>query len=430
MSNENKKSPSPLFRKEALQNASVGGYGSIVIFTSNFQIWAARLASIFSVALVFFILLVPYSQKVEMSGYLRPSLGVVTVESAESGVVHTKYVSDGSYVHAGDPLFLLVNDESNENYASANLTSKRILISKKLSLIREIQRLQNEVDIEGKVADSDRQNLIIQTKDIEEQIALQVAHISFSEETLRRYKTLLDAHAVSIPVEREKEIDVAVQKAKKIELEQVASERQEEISSLEEKYLLEKEENGVKSEELGREISQIDQELLANSVRAGWLIRAQTDGIISDVNFDLGQVVNSRQTIAEIVPRGSIMEGEAYVSSQAIKSMKIGDDVMIRYSSFPFQSYGQFHGAVVNISEVATPPDSIPDLLIHDRKELEQSEDSYYRVRLRIPSQAIKSGNIDVVLKPGMKFDATVVVEKQPIYRWMFYPVKRMLRGS
>jgi membrane fusion protein len=417
----------PLFRKEAIENAAVRAYGEVLLLKSPAQFWIGSLAIAVTISVILFTLLVPYSQKVQASGFIRPSLGIIAVQATVEGIAVKQFAKDGDYVHVGDPLFLLENDQSNYQFPSAHKELQDILIYKKQKIKHEIFDLNEEV-AEKKVAMQDKiTELQNQITEIRQQIELQKGHIKLSQEMLQRYKVLVAASAVSIAVEGEREIDVSTQKSTKLGLDRALSEKASEIGGLKDEYAIYVSEVSEKTDDLQRQISEIDAATITDSLKSQFLVRAQCDGILTGGSVDLGQVVLARQTLAQIIPRGATMEGEVYVPSQAVKTLQVGSEISVRYAAFPFENYGQFHGIVSEVAEVAIPVSELPKLADSVTSEYAGQDVSLYRVRLTLPQQKIQNGSRLISLRPGMKFEATVTTETRPIYKWVFSPIAKMI---
>jgi len=116
----------------------------------------------------------------------------------------------------------------------------------------------------------------------------------------------------------------------------------------------------VKQSDIQKQIIQGQKELkqialkLENSV-----IKAPTDGTILKLELrNPGQTVQLGSGIAQIVPRDVPLVLKAKVGAQDIGQIKIGQDVQMRISAFPYPDYGTLKGSVSAISPDAIAPEN------------------------------------------------------------------------
>ena len=84
-----------------------------------------------------------------------------------------------------------------------------------------------------------------------------------------------------------------------------------------------------------------------------WL-RSPVDGTVQDLNVaSLGTVVQSGQTLATVVPANAPVIVEADLSTQNAGFVKVGQDVSIKVTAYPFEQYGAIPGVVTWVSPTA-----------------------------------------------------------------------------
>ena len=66
-----------------------------------------------------------------------------------------------------------------------------------------------------------------------------------------------------------------------------------------------------------------------------------------------GQVVSAGSPMLMIVPQPAIMHVELLAPSSAIGFIHQSDRVLLRYSAFPYQKFGEYGGTVMTVSDAA-----------------------------------------------------------------------------
>lgn len=98
---------SHLFRKEvfvAQQNKWTGQ----VILTRPFSfLFLTFCAFLIALCIIIFLIFGSYTNKTTVEGQLLPTMGVVRVYSSDIGTITHKFVENGNFVKAGEPLFKL-----------------------------------------------------------------------------------------------------------------------------------------------------------------------------------------------------------------------------------------------------------------------------------------------------------------------------------
>ncbi len=90
-----------------------------------------------------------------------------------------------------------------------------------------------------------------------------------------------------------------------------------------------------------------------------WL-RSPVDGVVQGVDVaSLGTVIQQGQTVATVVPLHAPLTVGADISSQNVGFIKVGQQVEIKVSAFPFEQYGMISGVVTSISPTAEASNTV-----------------------------------------------------------------------
>ncbi|MCG5079241.1 HlyD family type I secretion periplasmic adaptor subunit [Candidatus Saccharibacteria bacterium] len=137
-------------------------------------------------------------------------------------------------------------------------------------------------------------------------------------------------------------------------------------------------------------------------------IIAPVDGTILALNTrTIGGVVNVAERIAQIVPDNDLLYVDVTLDNQDVGFVRVGQRVVIKVATYPFQRYGYLEGAVENIS-----PDAIQD----EKKGL------VYKAKVKL-SGVNSSKKNRLKLLPGMSVSAEITTGKRRIIEFFLDPL-------
>lgn len=137
-------------------------------------------------------------------------------------------------------------------------------------------------------------------------------------------------------------------------------------------------------------------------------ITAPVDGTILALNTrTIGGVVNVAERIAQIVPDNDLLYVDVTLDNQDVGFVRVGQRVVVKVATYPFQRYGYLEGAVENIS-----PDAIQD----EKKGL------VYKAKVKL-SDANSSKKNRLKLLPGMSVSAEITTGKRRIIEFFLDPL-------
>lgn len=137
-------------------------------------------------------------------------------------------------------------------------------------------------------------------------------------------------------------------------------------------------------------------------------ITAPVDGTILALNTrTIGGVVNVAERIAQIVPDNDLLYVDVTLDNQDVGFVRVGQRVVIKVATYPFQRYGYLEGTVENIS-----PDAVQD----EKKGL------VYKAKVKL-SGANSSKKNRLKLLPGMSVSAEITTGKRRIIEFFLDPL-------
>ncbi|TXI45415.1 MAG: HlyD family efflux transporter periplasmic adaptor subunit [Lysobacter sp.] len=112
------------------------------------------------------------------------------------------------------------------------------------------------------------------------------------------------------------------------------------------------------------------------------------------------------------------LEAELLIPERALASVDVGADVLLRFPAYPHQRYGQYRGRVLRISR--TPTTGASSGVDANGRAAE----ARYRAAVALEKQRVRDDRgVERDLRPGLGVMAEIVVEKRPLYRWLFEPL-------
>lgn len=144
-------------------------------------------------------------------------------------------------------------------------------------------------------------------------------------------------------------------------------------------------------------------------------ITAPVDGTILALNTrTIGGVVNVAERIAQIVPDNDLLYVDVTLDNQDVGFVRVGQRVVIKVATYPFQRYGYLEGTVENIS-----PDAIQD----EKKGL------VYKAKVKL-SGVNSSKKNRLKLLPGMSVSVEITTGKRRIIEFFLDPLMTHIDDS
>lgn len=384
----------------------------------------AVVAVIIIVAIVLFVGFFSYTKKQRVAGVLLPDKGVIKIYSPQAGLIKNIFISEGSHVKTGDPLFVLSSDRSLEG-AGATQQNISNQIRTRLKLYQNTLR---EIDAGWQ---TDSAASLRQVAQLKEQVKLQEQQTHNQEQLTQllqkrvgQYQRLVEQEYVSLEqFQRVKEEYLRQQGTLEATRSELINNRRELVQRSNEMLQLEsnyrKQRNDVSSK-----IASTEEELNESESKREIIIRATKDGSVTAITATAGQYFDGRSPLLSIIPEGSRLEAWLYAPGYAVGFIRPKSDVWLRYPAWPWQKFGQYHGVVKSVSKVALTPNEIE---LFDNRE---AGAPLYRIVVQIDSPWVNVYGKKVPLQAGMQLEADVVRDKRRIYEWIFEPLLKITSST
>lgn len=144
-------------------------------------------------------------------------------------------------------------------------------------------------------------------------------------------------------------------------------------------------------------------------------ITAPVDGIVNGMQIHtVGGVAPAGQPLADIVPQSEDLIVEARISPMDIDRVAIGQEAMVRFSSFA-SSVPNIFGNVINVSaDALTDPNTGM---------------SYYSARVEVTPEGLRDlGNLTLI--PGMPADVFITTGSRTLLQYLMKPISSAMARS
>lgn len=143
---------------------------------------------------------------------------------------------------------------------------------------------------------------------------------------------------------------------------------------------------------------------------------APVDGTVHGlVSNTIGGVVTHAQPVMTIVPYGTPLIIEASLLNRDIGFVEAGQEVAVKFDTFPFQKYGTIKGKVEGIS-----PDAFEDEKIG----------FVYKMKVSLEKSEITVNGKEVHISPGMTVSAEIKTGKRRIIEFFLEPIIKYAEES
>ena len=423
------------FKRLSRQMADENGLGSsAVLFTI--------------IALV--ISLVVWANYAELDNVTRGEGRVISsvqnqvVQAAESGVILARYVSENTFVEAGDLLFEIDPVDAASEFNQMNQRMFALDIREK-RLRAEISGDDTfELDTEAnsalsQVEMSEQSLFLARSLELQGKIMLlrqrqaQKSQEIYSGETaykssLRTMELIQEEIDFVEPLVKDNIAPATQLLELQRELEQARAAGDRSLATITQAELA--------KEEISRQIqnARSDQELKAmeelNKLVADrselkkalprlkdrisrTVIKAPMDGIINTLNFrTAGGYVRTGDIVLELVPTGEALIVEAKINPKDISRIHLEDQVMIRFSAYDSSKFGHVMGRVLRIS---------PDAVIDPQTGMA----THFLIDVAIEGELLVDGQ-PVNFLPGMTASVDVLSGKRTVFEYLWQPIAKV----
>lgn len=416
-----------LFRGEVLEARQAQWLGTIRIARPLSFTVATAISIAIAIAVTAFAYWGEFTRKATVRGVLLPTGGLIHVSAHQPGVIAEVFVREGDSVVAGQPLARLANARMTAS-GDAGVATAQALESRRLSLSTE-RRLTEQSLLQRQDAITQRiQSLLAEERQALSELETTHLRVQLSRQTVERQRELAKSGfvaAAQVQVKEEELLDIqlrernAERSLQGLSRELRAARAEKQASDTQVQTAL---------SQLDRALAALDQEVAENNARNTSILLAPQAGQISALLLNSGQTIQAGQTVASLVPSKADgtpneLQAELFAPSRTAGFIQIGQTVYMRYAAFPFQKFGMARGEIVAVSQSPIAAQDLPFGQAQALISANQGNESLYRIKVRLQSQAITTYGRQTSLTAGMSLDADVYQEKRRIWEWLLEPV-------
>ncbi len=409
-----------LFRQEAIDAQREKLLGEVSI-ARPVPAWVFTLLALaFAALLVGFLFWGEYTRRERVEGFLATDEGAARILSPETGTLAELMVKEGDEVEAGSPIARL----SLERAMASGVTSAELM---QRELSSRVRNLEGEKTAVLQLAEQQKEQLRRRIADLQTEMAqadreirLQQTRVASAREDFQRTQQLVKDGFLSDTGLTAKRNEVLDQQVKVETLRRTRSALERELRTAQTGLPTMDTRAQQQIDQLQREKGELQQSMVQEETRRETVIRAPIAGTVTNIAVAKGASLAADVPLATVLPKGSGLEAQLLVPTRAIGFVQPGNEVILRYEAFPFQRFGQYRGAVHEISRtVWSPGEKIGPMTVREPA---------YRIDVKLDRQTVAAGGQEVALRPGMLVNADILLEKRTVFEWIFEPVLE-LRG-
>lgn len=410
-----------LFRAEAQASQQQAWLGSVQLHRPATLRWLSLLALGGVVAVGAFLFSTEYTRKARVNGLLVPERGVMRLSVPQSATVVARPVQDGQQVREGEVLFVLSLDSANPTGDSLSRTLKDREQSLGAAQAQQRELAQSQAaSLKARIA-----TLESTLRQADAELQLHAQREALAQQSLGRLESLAKDQFVSSAQVQTKREELLGLQAQRQALSRERENLQREALGLQAELQAIPLKAQVQQGELARDIAALQAQGVENEARRRLVLRAPSDGQMSTVLAEPGQVVQAGTQLAALLPARTPLQAHLYAPSSAVGFLRPHQAVLLRYQAFPYQKFGQQAGEVL---QVARTPLQAAELAQLGLPAAMAQGEPMYRITVQLQRQSVEAYGQDQTLSPGMLLEADVLLERRRLIEWIFEPLLSLAR--
>jgi len=416
-----------LFRPESLRARELAWQGRAVLalgLPAAFTTFSSVALAAATAALIIFG---GYSRRVDMEGAVLPSAGLMAISSPSPGWIVALAVREGEAVEKGALLYTLDLDTATKD----GRTQQQIIITQTAARAMLTQQIDRKTRMSEETQKELRQkieNLKVQIDQLGEQVTMQQGFFKIINKEYNLYLGLVERRLASLNELTSRQQAWMQSQSKLQELESSKLRLKGELNDAQYQLATIAITTNDEIDALKAKILDVDEKLANSEARRSIEIRAPEAGVVTAIVGHPGQVVGAAAPLLKIVPEHATMYAELLAPSSAVAFIHEGERVLLRYSAFPYQKFGEYWGTVVSVSQAALRPDEVESLRA-GAPPLKQTG-PFYRVIVNPDSQFVKIYGEERLLPASMQVQAYALLDRRALYEWILSPLYDIGRAA
>jgi membrane fusion protein len=421
------KSQRGLFRPESLRSRELAWQGRPVLARGLPAAFTSFASVALAAAMGALITFGSYSRRIDMEGTVLPSAGLMSISSPSPGWIATLAVREGESVEKGTLLYTLDLDTATKD----GRTQQQIIAAQTATREMLTQQIDRKIRMSDETQSELRQkieNLRLQMHQLGEQITMHQDFFKIISKEYNLFLGLVERRQASLNELASRQQAWMQSQSKLLELESSKLRLKGELNDAQYQLVTIAITTNDEIDALKTKILDMDEKLANSEARRSIEIRAPEAGVVTAIVGHPGQVVGIGSPMVKIVPEHTSMRAELLAPSSAIGFIHEGRRVLLRYSAFPYQKFGQYGGTLVSISQAALRPDEVESLRA-GAPPVKQTG-PFYRVIVDPDSQFVNIYGQERSLPTSMHVQAYALLDRRPLYQWILQPLYDIGRAA
>jgi membrane fusion protein len=428
-----------LFRPESIRSRELTWQGKPALSLSLPAAFSSLASAALAVAIVALIIFGSYARRVDMEGTVLPSAGLMAVSSPSAGWVTALAVQEGQAVERGTLLYTLDLDTKTKD----GKTQQQIIntqTAEQEMLTQQVDR-KTRMSQEGlKQLKEKSTNLKAQIEQIDKQVAMHEGFFKTLDKEYNLFLTLVRRGQAALHDLDSRQQAWMQSQSKLQELESGKLRLIGELGDAQYQITNIAISTADEIDALRNRILDIDEKRANSEAHRSIEIRAPEGGMVTAIVAHPGQVVSIGTPMLKIIPEDAFMNAELLAPNSAIGFIRQNDRVLLRYSAFPYQKFGEYWGTVVTVSDAALTPEEVQSLLAGGGQPTKQGmppgalslkeAGPFYRVIVKPDSQFVNVYGEVHKLHVNMRVQAYALLDRRPLYQWIFEPLYDVGRAA
>jgi membrane fusion protein len=406
-----------LFRSEPEEARAGAWLGRVLLARPlSFSVFAA-LAAAMALALGAYFVLGDYTRKARVQGALAPAEGVVRIVAQQPGRVEQLAIVEGDEVRGDSLLLSVVDARASHSVQDVGAAISRRVVERQVALAQQREFILAALAAEQSGLGQRRAGLAREIEQIERELEGQQARLVLAERGTARVLRLEELGFVSASA-GDREREAALDQESRLEAmrrTRIALARERAALDFEIATALARARAQLAALDVQR--VSVEQERLERDLQHRVDVVAPAPGIVATVLVEPGQTVSAGTTLATIIPQGTPLEAHLYAPSRSVGFVRPGQEVLLRYTSYPHQKFGSHRGRIASVSRHAMPPGDLGFV------PADGSREPLYRIKVELASQSIDAYGRPEPLKAGMQVEADILLDRRRLIEWIFEPL-------
>lgn len=416
-----------LFRPESLRAHELAWQGRPALALGLPAMFTSLASITLALAIAALITFGSYARRVDMEGAVLPSAGLMAISSPSPGWIAALAVREGEAVEKGTLLYTLDLDTATKDGS----TQRQIINAQTAArgmLTQEIDRKNRMSEETQRQLQQKIENLKVQFDQLGIQVTMQQGFFKIITKEYNLFLSLVERHQASLNELDSRQQAWMQSQSKLQEFESNKLRLKGELNDAQYQLATIAISRADEIDALKTKILDIDEKLANSEAHRSIEIRAPEAGVVTAIVGHPGQAMGSGSPMLKIVPKYATMHAELLAPSSAIGFIHEGERVLLRYSAFPYQKFGEYRGTVVSISQAALRPDEVEGVLAAAPPV--KKTGPLYRVTVDPDSQFVNIYGKQRTLPASMQVQAYALLDRRPLYQWILDPLYNVARAA